>query len=257
MNMLVYGEFGVGKTTFAATAEDVPEMRDVLYIDAESGELTLQNRANLDVITVNQYRQFARIREFLAAHCKYRDTNNEAELLRLDQMLRAPGEEPVLRKYRTVVIDSISEVYKYCMYQLLSINQNTAKLDAEPDAPEFGEWGKATEMMRLMVRSFRDLPMNVIFIGSEKAVEEKVNGQVVRTKIGINLPRSLAGEVPGFLDAVGYLAVGKVPPDNRTVRRLYLASGQRFMAKHRFVNFKEEYLDDPSLAKLVALAKGQ
>lgn len=251
--MVLYGEYGVGKTWLAATAEDVPSMRDVLYIDAESGDLTLQDRSGIDVVRIGNFSTMARVFEFLQKHCDARDRHDTDKLLELDELLREG--EPRVRRYKTVIVDSLTEVFKYCMYQLTGTVIGKGSLDMEPDQPGFSEWGKSTEMIRLLVRNFRDLPMHVIFVCSEKPWEDKNK----RATIGLNLSKSLAAEVPGFVDVVGYLAANASGGDrNNQVleRRLYLQAGQGFLAKNRFGG-GGAYIEDPHMSKLVALVRNE
>lgn len=251
LNLCIYGDYGVGKTHLASTADDVKSMKDVLYIDAESGDLTLQHRPDLDVIRVNQYSQLARIYEFLRLHCKYREAGDDEKIMELQQKVMS---SPKLRHYHTVVIDSLSEVFKYSMYQLTGVQLGKQALDVEPEPPGFGEWGKTTEMIRLLVRSLRDLPIHVIIVCSEKINEDKSK----RSQIGLNLSKGLAVELPGFLDIVGYLAVASVggEKNNPTIeRRLYLQAGHGFLAKCRFPT-SASYIEDPTIGKLLQEMQG-
>lgn len=249
LNVLVFGEYGIGKTHFAATADDVPQMRDVLYIDAESGDLTLQNRPKLDIIPINKFSQLARIYEFLKIHCAARDADDKEKLKELD--MKTYGMERTPPRYKTVIIDSLSEVFRYAMYGITGVQLGKQALDVEPDQPGYAEWGKVTEQIRLLVRSFRDLPMHVIFVCSEKSADDKNK----RASIQLNLPKALAGEVPGFLDIVGYLSVQSVGGDKNnpiTERRLVLQPGGVQLAKCRF-NIKKGYIEEPTLGKLYSL----
>ncbi len=45
INLLIYGQPGVGKTFLAATADHVPAMRPVLYLNIEGGDMTLRHAA--------------------------------------------------------------------------------------------------------------------------------------------------------------------------------------------------------------------
>ncbi len=45
MNMLIYGKPGVGKTFLAASSDLVPEMRPVMYLNIEGGDMTLRHAA--------------------------------------------------------------------------------------------------------------------------------------------------------------------------------------------------------------------
>jgi hypothetical protein len=246
INGLIYGQYGGGKTTLAASADDHPLMRDILFLDVESGDLALENRPHIDVVRITTYRTLARCYEFLRNHIKARDENDEDTLLRLDRMVRKEGEEIQVRRYQTVILDSLSEVAKLCMYQLMGVAVGTWKLDVEPDRPEFAEWNKATEMIRLLVRSMRDLPINVIFVCSEKIDEKNI-----KTPVGVNLSKALAAEVPGFLDLVGYLEPIQGP--SGFSNRLHMEPGKGFVAKNRFPRLKQGVIDAPTMSKLYNL----
>jgi len=255
LNFLVYGDYGVGKSYLIGTASEVPEMKDVLYISAEGGDLTIEG-FDLDIVPVYNYAQFARVHEFLRLHCKYRDAYREGntvakeKLIKLEAMLRGVDEgsikEPKL--YNTVGVDSLSEVQKYCMYQLLGIKVGEFSLDIEPETPQWAEWGKSAEMIRLLVRSFRDLPMHVLFVCAR--AEEQDHQKRFHYKP--LLPGKLANEIQGFFDVVGYLMAAPTEGEGMH-RRLWLEPGQTFQAKNRFTDFKERYLDDPSMSKLISI----
>lgn len=247
LKCIIYGEYGCGKSHFAATACQAEKGKDVLYIDAEGGDQTLNRLefSEVDVVRVNEFRQIQRIHEFLKLHLVARDAKDDETLLRYDAQLRGDG-EPKLRHYRTVVIDSLTEVHKYCMYQILGIKIGVEKFDVEPSPPGYEGWGKSTEMVRLMVRSFRDLPINVVFVMSEKHTEDTAK----RARIALNLPKALSQELPGFVDVVGYLQA--ITTDDKTQRRLSLEAGKTFLAKSRLKN-PSAFIDEPTMGKLLAL----
>jgi len=249
LNALIYGEYGVGKTTCAATAADVPEMQDVLYIAAEAGEKVLKPyaaRGHLTVVRVNKYATVARVFEWMVLHCRYRDAGETEKLAQLESLIT--GVVPTKPKmFRTVVLDSLTEIQVYLMYQLLGIEIGGTRLDLPPDSPEFKEWGQSSEMIKLLIRSFRDLKLNVIIVCSMEEKEDEKKRQLKR----LLLPGKLAVNVQGFLDVVGYL--DKAKTDAGPAWRLWLTSGQTFHAKNRFGPTAPEYIDAPNMSKLYAL----
>ena len=277
-NILVYGDFGSGKTHLAATAALVPEMLDVLYISLEGGEKTLKeiqrqmkakgvDPARLMVIPVTSYKQYAYVFEFLKTHIQFRDAGDDdrlrqleaqvkgypAEILRDVEKLRELIPNPL--KIKTVINDSITEAQKYCMYQLLGIDPAKQKLDAEPDAPQFAEWGRSREMIQFLVRRFRDLPVHSIFIAGHN-VEQDAKKQF---HYDLMLPGQLAKDVRGLVDTVGYLMA--IPMEGGNIgRRLFLVpgmySGAHLAAKHRYgSNLKGLWVDNPNMQMLYDLGK--
>ena len=245
---MIYGDYGVGKTTLAASSVNVPDMCDVLFISAEAGDLSISH-LDIDMITVRNYAQLARVHEFLRLHCKARDNNDVEALRKLEAKYKeysVSTSEP--RKYRTVVMDTLNEVQKYAMYQLLGITVGEQPLDAVLESPQFKEWNLAAEMIRLLVRSFRDLPMHVVFVCSEHVTEDERKRRI-RTP---GLPGKLANEVQGFLDFVGYLVAAQVEGGD-VKRRLFLVPGQTYQAKNRFVGWAGKYVDEPTMSDIYSL----
>ena len=255
-NYLFYGDYGVGKTTLAASASEVPEMKNVIFINAEAGDESIKH-LDIDIVNISNYSQFARVHEYLRLHCKYRDAwlNDKDKgaydkLVQYEATLKGAEVEDVGEPtiYHTVVIDSLTEVQKYCMYQLLGIQVGEWALDMAPDSPEWGEWNRSAEMIRLLVRTFRDLPLHTIFVcgqASEQDHQKKYHRQPL-------LPGKLANEVQGFFDVVGYMVAG--PTEGGEMhRRLWITPGETYRAKHRFVGFDGKYIDHPSMADLAKL----
>lgn len=243
LKMLVYGNYGTGKTTLAASAQDVPGMGDVIFIDAESGSMSLSDRDDIDSINITNYSQFARVYEYLRLHCRARDADDVNALVKLESTYKGIQVSPKnVKRYRTVVIDSITEVQKYCMYQLLNMEVGDYELDMEPQAAQFAEWGKAAEMIRLLVRSFRNLPMHVIIVAAEQSTEDETKRQLKSPA----LPGKLSKEIQGFLDVVAYLYAASTDQGMR--RRLYLEPGKTFDAKSRAQWIKEAYIDEPTMS---------
>lgn len=195
INVLVYGESGVGKTVFSGSSSLVPEMSPVLMVDVEGGSLSLNHTyPDVDVVRVKTW----------------------------DDMQRLYNELYGGRhKYKTLIVDSLTEVQKFSMYNIMRevIDDNPER---DPDIAGMREWGKNIEQMRRFVRAFRDLPINVIFTGLSR--EDKDNRGSIKTKP--SLSGKLASEVAGFLDIVLYYYVKNVKQGDEVVRqRLMLTSG--------------------------------
>lgn len=249
LKLLIYGNYGTGKTYLAGTASEVPELRDVLMINAEAGDLTLDEFEHIDEITVQDFKMLARVYEFLKAHCAARDANDMDKLEAMHR--RFFGEEGEPRKYRTVIVDSLSEIEQYCLNSLLGIAENT-KLDDEVQSAEWAEYKKNNSMILRMVRNFRNLPMNVIFTCAESYTQDETK----KMKFTLDLTGKLSKKVQGFMDMVGYLQAGSAvqeegKPEVTIPRRLSVTPTPRFDAKHRYASFKGTHFDNPTIGKIL------
>lgn len=246
LKLLVYAEYGVGKTFLAGTSVEVPAMRDVIMINAESGDLTLScedyDFQSIDRIQAKDFRGVARAYDFLKLHCQYRDADDVEKLTQLEEKLTGAPLTGEPRRYRTVIIDSLSEVENYCMAQLLGVT-DTVSLDEETAAAEWPEYKRNHNMVQRMVRSFRDLPMHVIMTCSRSFTQDETKKYLY----GPAMTGKLSSQVQGFVDMVGYLVMGSSEGGEQPIRRLYVQPGARYAAKCRFSRFKGQYIENPSM----------
>jgi hypothetical protein len=201
-NLMVYGDSGVGKTTLLASASAVPEMQPVLLIDVEGGTLSIRKRyPQVDTVRVKSFNDF----------------NGLAISLRTKP-----------HPYKTIIIDSLTEVQKLGM---LEIMKRTIEKDQErdPDLPGIGEWGKNIEQTRKLVRFFRDLPYNILFTALANHNQDP-NGKKHTTP---SLSGKLAAEVAGFLDVVVYMYKAQDRKTKVTTRMLLTEGTEQFVAKDR------------------------
>ena len=277
MQALLYGDYGAGKTWLAGSAVLVPEMRDILYLSLEGGEKGLRElvkaakKLGLDinqhfmVIPLQSYKQYSYIYEFLKLHIQFRDADDLVNLRKLEGQIKGMAADkindpkvmeeliPVPKKFYTVITDSLTEAQKYCMYQILGINPLTHKIDAEPDAAQFQDWGKSREMIQFLVRRYRDLPINSIFICGRDIEQDNAK----KFHLEPMLPGKLSTDVRGLVDMVGYL--DRIPQEGgKVVRRLYLEggvfAGAHISAKHRFGSaLKGLWINDPTMQMLFDL----
>src|SRR6516164_6984442 len=103
LNMLVYGDPGVGKTRLAGSAVLVPEMCPVLLMDFEGGTLSLAgDMREIDVVRLTSW----------------------------EKVDRLYGSLYDINPYKTVVIDSLSELQKFSMSEIMrAVVQKDASRD--------------------------------------------------------------------------------------------------------------------------------
>lgn len=168
-NALVYGDTAVGKTTLVAGADAVPEMRKVLFIDIEKGDLSIRKTPyRPDVVRLSSWEELRRVYHALLAGA---------------------------HDYRTVIVDSMDEVVDLNLKEIMADVSG-----AEDDTPEWKHWNMNQVRMLRLLRDFRDLPMNVIFTSLVKEDKDKAGNVMLRP----NLPGKLAAKVPAIFDNVFY-----------------------------------------------------
>lgn len=171
LKVLIYGEPGVGKTTFAATAPSP------LLIDVERGSRAVLNVSN--PVDVLEFRSIEQVETAI----EYMKQGHEA-----------------FAKYETVILDSITEM------QARLIDQQLRALGA--GAPvykaDWGVYGENTQRLRMLVSAFRDIEKNLICTAHAKMDKDDQTGlNFVRPA----LTPGLAKTVAGIFDVVGYLRI--------------------------------------------------
>lgn len=207
LNLLIYGEPGAGKTYLSATAQDSEETSPILFLDVEGGVVTIRKRRDVDVIQIRSMKKLESI---------FEELDKEGETL----------------YYKTVIIDSISELQKLDMRTVMEkeYNRNPDKIDK--DVATMRAWGISGERMRRIIRGFRDLPCNVIITA---LMAQEKDEQTNITEYFPSLPGKLRGEVPGFFDIVGLLQADakKVSGQDIIERTLQTAKTRKVVAKDR------------------------
>jgi hypothetical protein len=186
INTLIYGRPGSGKTYLTATAQKSPIMKDMLYISAEAGSSTIkQVDPSIMIIPDPNVRGSINWDEFEAVY---------------DELDRQCYNTKDGCEFRTVAVDTGTELQKINMEWVMK-GTLAAHPDRDPDVPGLHDWGKSSNRMRSMVRRFRDLPVNFIFVCHE--MEDRDNKGLLWKKP--SLPGKFANEAAAFFDQVMYL----------------------------------------------------
>lgn len=239
LKILIYAPPGMGKTWLAGSAEDVPEMRPMLYIDVEGGTETLRElHPEIQVVRVKtRYDKGMRV---VSSAWK--------QLIGLYESLKKGDGE-----YRTVVVDNITEAYQLSLADVMA-DLIAEKPDRDIDVPDRREWGKASSQMRRWIRHMRDLDCNVIFTAHSVAIEND-SGQAI--SYAPSFPGKLKNEVAGYVDMVLYLYTKQEKEGDKTVlhRKLQTQPAGKFVAKDRS-NKLPMIMTDPTMSDIYNARKG-
>jgi hypothetical protein len=228
LNILIYGEYGIGKTLLSASADDVVEMAPVLVLDYEGGTESIRRRyPDVHVLRVQEW--------------------DKMQLV-YDELHRTGG-----GGYKTIILDSLTEIQKFSMYRIMEkrvVDALAKGDDADPDVPGMREWGKNVEQTRKFVRAFRDLPVHTIFTALSKDDKDPKSG---KRKTLPSLAGKVAQEVPAFLDVVVYYYIKRVGDEER--RMLLCNATEGNTAKDRTGKLPQ-VLEEPTMSKIYDIIMG-
>jgi len=133
-------------------------------------------------------------------------------------------------KYETLVIDSVSELQRRSLDQILNqaVKENISR---DKNMITYADWGKNTQEMRRALRLLRDLgdKFNIVLTALSREVESE--GQLRERP---DLTPALFGSLNSYVDIMGYL-LAKVDEKFVTTRYLIFANTEKFFAKSRIV----------------------
>jgi phage nucleotide-binding protein len=190
-NILVYGDQGVGKTMFAGTAMDHPDLGEVLFCNVEGGLMTVAGRRPKVV-------DIGFDKDGNSTNRVFDDLEEVAEAI----ASRKPGYE----KVGTVVIDSGTE-----------LQARDLEFITKGDMSEWQDYGKNTTRMRRVFRRFRDLRVNVIITALVRRTEAEKDGKTKLVEVRPAFTKGVGESVMGFVDFVWFLY-----QDKETGERLML-----------------------------------
>lgn len=166
--MMIYGEGGIGKSTFASTSIKP------LMLDCENGSkyFGLRN-ISMDFVNINAWSDIVEFRKLLAS-----------------------GD---LKQYETIVIDPIGEAMEKLKKAVLAsgVDKWVQKKDG---SLSMAGWGELKQRMKDFVKILRDSGKNVILIGHVEDKEDE--GVIVKRPM---IETKIATDLRNMVDIVGYM----------------------------------------------------
>ena len=233
LKILIYGNFGTGKTFLAGTATERPDIfGKCLLIAPDPGDVTLMDvdQDNIDVAPIGSLKELDDWFEYLEVTCS--------------------SDSP---EYGTVIIDGITDVAEMALQEFLVASH---RKDRKNDRyqPNVAHWGKVGNVVREVIRQFRDLPIHVVFTALERDVKDEGTG---RTYIRPSLSGKLANEIGAYFDIVGYI-YAEAPSNKKEAeesgipRFLQCQPSQRVLAKDRTSRL-DMVVENPTLPGLIEM----
>jgi hypothetical protein len=182
VNLLVYGDSGIGKTVFCGSDDDV------LFIAPEDNGTLSAKR--------------------FGSTAKKWKIQSWTDIVAAYEWLYSLDEIP----FNWVVLDSLTEMQQMCMRQILdeAHEQNPGR---DPDVPQLQDWQPYFERFRRLVKAFNSLPVNVIYtaLAQEENMETEDGDEYKRT-----LPMlqgkgtQFANQVASWMTSFGHMSVRRI-----------------------------------------------
>lgn len=175
-SICIYGSSGVGKTTLAASAAEVEDMSPILHLNIENGTQSISERyPDVDVLDVLNFKML-------------QDAYNELSKTRDLELKTCAG-------YKTIILDNLTEGQKTAAEHYCG---TTGTSFTEFEMAQWQDFNKISEMMRRLIRAFRDLPCYVVLVAWEKDMDKGEKTHLWTPSFS----KTFAEEAPGLMNDV-------------------------------------------------------
>lgn len=221
INMLIYGDSGVGKTVLCGTGEKG------LILGLESGAISAgRQHSTADLWPVTSWKDvedcFLYLRE--GAH----------------------------RDYKWCHIDSLTDMQEKLLRHILD-TENEKNASRDLDIPAIQDHQKWQNMLKRFVNDFNDLPMNVCYTALEMRRENEEAEDIVLPLI-LGKDYQISQTVCGKMHVVGRMSKKVVGSgdERKTQRRIQFESIPPYFAKDRF-DCLPRFMANPTIPKIQGL----
>lgn len=177
VNMLVYGDSGVGKTVLGGSDDTA-----LFAAPEDSGTLSaVRTGSKADKYPIEKWE----------------------DLMALYDDLQELVEEDKPIPYQWLIIDSITEMQAMCMRYILRrvVAENP---DRDPDIPALQDWQRYYILFEKMVRAFNDLPINVLYTALARKVEDSDGNEFMVPEIQ-GKDYGIAMKMVSYMTCYGYM----------------------------------------------------
>lgn len=224
--IMVYSDPGAGKTHLIGTAQDVPEMADVLVVDIDGGSTTLKSRGDI-------------------AGTEARSTKTVEEVIGL-----FAHRDPSIAHIKTLVLDGGSELQKRDLADI-ALREATVNSKRDQDSNQIQDYKLSKSRLLRLFRAARDIPdINIIITCwalkdfPKKPGTNQADTDAQPTQIQPDLGRAVRDTLMGYLDDVWYLYFDP-------------ASGNRYLVTADYGSITAKTRDAAVAAKLTSTINGK
>lgn len=165
--------------------------------------------------------------------------------------------------YDSVAIDTVSGLQTLAMNFVLG-DEASRDASRDPDQPSQRIYQKVSQLMKIQITNFRNLPMNVIFTAHTRTKETGEGEDEIITVTGPNLSPAIQTHLLGAVGLIGYMSKrevvvkktvdGKVRKRKVVKTRMLIGPSERFETGVRYSALKDlDYIDSPTFDGMLEL----
>lgn len=183
INIMIYGMPKVGKTTMVGTAVAGTDEK-MAVLDCQGGIAPIAHlKKNIFVTSIRSYDGILKA---------YEEINGAVKR----------------GKLQWVVIDHLTELQDVLMQEIKTetIRTSSGSRTAVRDRGRKDDWGINISRLKNIVRMFRDLPINTVFVALSKKAEDEDGESLMKPSFGGS---STSEEIAGYCDVVLYYRIAR------------------------------------------------
>jgi phage nucleotide-binding protein len=222
---VIYADQGIGKTTLSVSGKGHPDLDEILLVNIDKGELSIDG---MDIATAT-----------IGTDEKGVSTKSIVKDLE-DVIYAILNKKPGFEKFKTVVVDTISELQSKDLEDVSGGREIFTQQD----------YGKSTKKLKKLCALIRDVPLNIILTAQVKRIydgAEKENRKLV--EIRPDITESAGNAIMAAVNFVWYLYV----PEATKERTLITKNMGIVRGKTRNPKFQEmlgDKVEKPNLASM-------
>lgn len=219
INVLIYGDSGVGKTVLGGTAPDT------LFLSTEQGTISAKRQgSSAKVWRIMTWEDLEEAYKWL------RDNPDHG--------------------FKWVVLDSVTKMQEQLKRDVLD-KRVEKRGDSDPDIPEIADHQKFQNKFKRFITAFIELPVNVLFTATTMRKEDEEGEDLVLPNID-GKGYAIANYACAEMDVVAYYGLSRNKKDKTVVRRLLTQSTPPYFAKDRY-DVLGKIMDNPTMPEIIKL----